>query len=62
MLLIFAIHRSCWCISIAIDQLLYNFELVSFLLIRLGSDYESFVTFIATRVGPLSLEDLYGDL
>ncbi|KAK7850360.1 hypothetical protein CFP56_001033 [Quercus suber] len=46
----------------AIDQPLNDFELVSFFLARLGSNYNSFVTFVITPVDPLSLEDLYGHL
>jgi len=46
----------------AIDQPLNDFELVSFLWARLGSDYNSFVTSVTTCVDPLSLEDLYGHL
>jgi hypothetical protein len=46
----------------AVDQPLNDFELISFLLAGLGSDYDSFVTSVTTRVEPLSLEDLYGHL
>ena len=46
----------------AIDQALDDFEIVSFLLAGLGSDYDSFVTSVTTRVDPLSIEDLYGHL
>ena len=46
----------------AIDQPLNDFELVSFLLARLGSNYNSFVTSVTTCVDPLFLEDLYGHL
>lgn len=46
----------------AVDQPLNEFELISFLLTGLGSDYDSFVTSVTTRVEPLSLEDLYGHL
>lgn len=46
----------------AIDQPLSEFEIVSFLLVGLGSDYDSFVTSVTTRVDPLSIEDLYGHL
>lgn len=46
----------------AIDQPLNDFELVSFLLARLGSNYNSFVTSVTTCVDSLFLEDLYGHL
>ena len=46
----------------AIAQPLNDFEIVSFLLASLGSDYDSFVTSVTTRVDPLSIEDLYGHL
>jgi hypothetical protein len=46
----------------AVDQPLNDFELISFLLARLGSNYESFMMSVTTRVEPLSLEDLYGHL
>lgn len=35
---------------------------VSYLLARLGSDYDSFVTPMVTRSDPLNLNDLYGHL
>jgi hypothetical protein len=40
----------------AIDQPLNEFDLVSFLLAGLNSDYDSFVTSVTTRVDPISLE------
>jgi len=43
-----------------IDQPLNEFDLVSFLLAGLSSDYDSFVTSFTTRVDPISLEELYG--
>uniref|UniRef100_A0A2N9FDU4 Reverse transcriptase Ty1/copia-type domain-containing protein n=1 Tax=Fagus sylvatica TaxID=28930 RepID=A0A2N9FDU4_FAGSY len=46
----------------AIDHPLNDIEMISFLLAGLGSDYDSFVTSVNTRVEPLSLEDLYGHL
>uniref|UniRef100_A0A2N9EUK2 Reverse transcriptase Ty1/copia-type domain-containing protein n=1 Tax=Fagus sylvatica TaxID=28930 RepID=A0A2N9EUK2_FAGSY len=46
----------------AIDHPLKEFELVSFLLAGLGSDFDSFVTSVKIRTDPLSLEDLYGHL
>nr|POE67711.1 hypothetical protein CFP56_13857 [Quercus suber] len=46
----------------AIDQSLNDFEIVSFLLAGLGSDYDSIVTSVTTRVDPLSIEDLFGHL
>jgi hypothetical protein len=39
---------------------LNEFDLVSFMLARLRSDYDSFVTSVTTRVDPISLEELYG--
>ena len=47
---------------VAVDQPLSNSELTSFLLAGLGSDYDSLVTFVTTRVDPLTPEDLYGHL
>ena len=47
---------------VAIAQPLNDFEIVSFLLSNLGSDYDSFVTSVTTRVDPLSIEDLYRHL
>ena len=55
----------CWHLHpplAAIDQRLNDFELVSFLLASLVSNYDSFVTYVTTRVNPLFLEDLYGHL
>uniref|UniRef100_A0A2N9E6L3 Integrase catalytic domain-containing protein n=1 Tax=Fagus sylvatica TaxID=28930 RepID=A0A2N9E6L3_FAGSY len=46
----------------AVDHPLNDFEMISFLLVALGSDYDSFVTLVNTRVEPLSIEDLYGHL
>ena len=46
----------------AIDHLLHDFELVSFLLAGLGPDFDSFVTSVKIRADPISLEDLYGHL
>ena len=45
-----------------VDHPLNDFEMISFLLAGLGSDYDSFVTLVNTRVKPLSIEDLYGHL
>ena len=41
---------------------LNDFEIVSFLLASLGSDYDSVITLVIVRVDPLSIEDLYGHL
>ena len=46
----------------AVDHPLNDFEMISFLLAGLGSNYDSFVTSVNTRVEPLSIEDLYGHL
>jgi hypothetical protein len=46
----------------AVDQPLNDFELTAFLLAGLGSDYDSFVTSVTTRVTPMTLDDLYGHL
>jgi hypothetical protein len=46
----------------AASQLLNDFELVSFLLAGLGSEFDPFVTSVTTRVDPLSLEELYAHL
>jgi len=43
----------------AVDQPLNPFEASSFLLGGLGSDFDSFVTSVTTRVDPLSVEELY---
>ena len=43
-----------------ITQPLNDFEIIPFLLTNLGSDYDSFVTSVTTKVDPLSIEDLYG--
>ena len=62
---------NCWLFSLVhntVDTLattaqpLNDFEIVSFLLASLGSDYDSFVTLVTTRVDPLSIEELYGHL
>jgi hypothetical protein len=46
----------------AVDQPINAFEAVSFLLADLGSDYDSFVTSVTTRVEPLAIEEIYGHL
>jgi hypothetical protein len=46
----------------AIGQLLNDFEIVSYLLSGLESEYDHFVTSVTTRVDPLSLEEIYGYL
>ena len=46
----------------AVDHPLNDFEMISFLLAGLGSEYDSFVTLVNTCVDPLSVEDLYGHL
>jgi hypothetical protein len=46
----------------AAGQPLNDFELVSFLLAGLGSEFDPFVTSVTTRVDPLSLEELYAHL
>ena len=46
----------------ATAQPLNDFELVSFLLASLGSNYDSFVTSMTTRVDPLSIKEPYGHL
>jgi hypothetical protein len=46
----------------AVDQPLNPFEASSFLLGELGSDFDSFVTSVTTRVDPLSVEELYAHL
>jgi hypothetical protein len=45
----------------AIDQPLKNFDLVSFFLAGLGSDYDALVTAIQQRRGEVTLDELYGD-
>lgn len=44
------------------DQPVNDFELVSFLLEGLGSEYDPFVTFVTTCVEPISLKDLYSHI
>ena len=41
---------------------LNDFEVISFLLVGLGSEYDSFVTSVTTRVDPLTVDELYGHL
>ena len=45
----------------AIDQPLKDFDLVSFFLAGLGSDYDALVTAIQQRRGEVTLDKLYGD-
>jgi hypothetical protein len=45
----------------AIDQPLKDFDLVSFFLAGLGSDYDALVTAIQQRRGDVTLDELYGD-
>jgi hypothetical protein len=45
-----------------IDEPLKDSELASYVLAGLGSDYNPLITFITTRIDPISLEDLYGHL
>ena len=45
----------------AIDQPLKDFNLVSFFLVRLGSDYDALVTTIQQCRGDVTLDELYGD-
>jgi hypothetical protein len=40
----------------AVNQPLNDFEAISFLLAGLGTDYDSFVTSVTTRVEPLTIE------
>jgi hypothetical protein len=46
----------------AVEQPLNDFDLISFLLAGLGSEYDAFVTSVTTRIDPISLEELYGHL
>ena len=46
----------------AAGQPLNNFEIVSYLLMGLGLEYNPFVTPVTTRVDPLSIDELYGHL
>lgn len=43
----------------AVETPLSSAEFISYLLARLSSDYDAFVTSVTTRVEPLSPEDLY---
>jgi hypothetical protein len=45
----------------AIDQPLKDFDLISFFLAGLGSDYDALVTAIQQRHGDVTLDELYGD-
>jgi hypothetical protein len=44
------------------NQTYIDFEMISFILARLGYEYDPFVTSVTTQVEPLSLEELYGNL
>jgi hypothetical protein len=46
----------------AVNHPLNDFEAISFLLAGLGTDYDSFVTYVTTRVEPLTIEDINGHL
>jgi hypothetical protein len=46
----------------AIDKPLSNCEVVSYILARLGSEYDSFVTTVTTKIDPIMLDELYGHL
>uniref|UniRef100_A0A2N9FB01 Retrotransposon Copia-like N-terminal domain-containing protein n=1 Tax=Fagus sylvatica TaxID=28930 RepID=A0A2N9FB01_FAGSY len=46
---------------VAVDQSLKDFDLVSFFLAGLGSDYDALVTAIQQRRGDVTLDELYGD-
>jgi len=47
---------------VAVNKPLSHFEMVSFLLAGLGSEYDPLVTSVQTRVEPLPIEELYGHL
>jgi hypothetical protein len=44
------------------NKTLSHFEMVSFLLVGLGFEYDPFATSVQTRVEPLPIEELYGHL
>jgi hypothetical protein len=46
----------------AMNKPLNNYEMVSFLLAGLGSEYDPFVTSVQTQVEPFPVEELYGHL
>ena len=46
----------------AIVHALNDFEITSFLLAGLGSEYDFFVTSVTTRVDPLTIDELNGHL
>jgi hypothetical protein len=46
----------------AVNQPLNDFEAISFLIAGLGTDCDSFVTSVTTRVEPLTIEEIYGHL
>lgn len=45
-----------------IGKPLENYEIISFLLARLDSSYESLITSITTHVDPLSMDDIFSHL
>lgn len=44
------------------SHLISDYEFTSYLLGNLGSEYDPFVTSVTTRVGPLSIDTLFGHL
>ena len=47
---------------VAAGQPFNDFEIVSYLLVGLGAEYDPFVMFVTTRVDPLSIDKLYSHL
>jgi hypothetical protein len=45
-----------------VGQPLNGFEMVSFLPVGLGSDFDHFVTFVTTRAEPFFVDEIYGHL
>lgn len=43
-------------------QPLHEHQVILYLLVGLGPDYDPFVTFVTAKVDPLSLDDIYGHL
>jgi hypothetical protein len=45
-----------------IDEPLKDLELISYILVGLGPEYDSLVTTVTTRIDPITIDDLYGYL
>ncbi len=47
---------------VAIDEPLKDSELTSYVLVGLGLEYDSLVTTVTTRIDPITIDVLYGNL